>query len=80
MADPNSGSDGAPQWRGLRWYPLQTIHYAAGIAAIAGDQYSALRTLFETQVRSEQGERLSCLEAVIDALGEVEHPTSLFNT
>lgn len=36
----------------LRWYPLLMLIYAGGIAAIAGDNYKQLSTLFTSKIES----------------------------
>ncbi len=37
-------------WSGLRWYPIITLMYAAGIAAVSVENYAALAQLFNTKL------------------------------
>lgn len=59
-------------WLSLRWYPMLLAMYGAGIAAIYGDNYRTLRSLFCTEIRHHQRtERTTVLQATVRAMLEV---------
>lgn len=55
VAEPSLEFGGITTWLYLRHYPALLVLYAAGIAAVASDQHSTLRSLLlEPQIRSAQ--------------------------
>lgn len=60
---------GLTLWLSLRYYPTLFVLYAAGIAAIDGGNYGALRSLFEVDVKSSnRGGHTSVLQATCEAM------------
>jgi hypothetical protein len=48
LADVNTSIGGFTAWINLRWYPLLVLHYYAGIAALANDNWVVLGRVFAT--------------------------------
>jgi hypothetical protein len=71
MAQLNSEAHGGfDVWLGLRWYPLGVLFYASSIAALAGENYALLGTLFSVHGFSRrEGPRLVFMD-VNDGLAE----------
>lgn len=60
---------GLALWLSLRYYPMLFVLYVAGIAAIDGGNYVALKALFEVDVKtSRRGERTTVLRATCEAM------------
>lgn len=70
------GGSGLSTWLGLRWYPLGVLLYASGIAAIGGDNYTMLRSLFYARGNRRRNARplvfLGVNEGLAAANGEFE--------
>ncbi len=72
LAGEIEAKGGIVLWLSLRWYPMQLAMYATGIAAIHGDNYRTLRSLFCTEVRhAQRAERTTVLEATVRAMLEL---------
>jgi uncharacterized caspase-like protein len=60
---------GLTLWLSLRYFPMLFVLYAAGIAAIDGGNYAALKTLFAVEVKSARGgEHTTVLQATCEAM------------
>lgn len=62
IAETAPESGGTVLWLRLRWYPLVLLMYAAGIAAIASHQYSALAVVLATPIPEDPGQMSSGLK------------------
>ena len=51
LGDGEKGSGGTVGWLSLGWYPLCTLVYAAGIAAISGQNYTSLASILTSQIQ-----------------------------
>jgi hypothetical protein len=66
IANSSEAAGGYEAWIGLRWYPVSLVHYCAGIAALAGDNYDAFAALFRARTLgrySEESDRIAFLRA-----------------
>ena len=50
LGEINDVGGGYVSWLGLRWYPVLTLIYAAGIASLSGRNYEIFKTLFQTKI------------------------------
>lgn len=53
LAETDKGSSGLVVLLKISWYPLMLVMYCAGIAAIANQNYRALKVVLETMVQPE---------------------------
>ncbi len=73
LAGEIEAKGGLVLWLSLRWYPMLLAMYGTGIAAIHGDNYRTLRSLFCTEVRHHQrAERTTVLQATVRAMLELK--------
>lgn len=65
---------GLTAWINLRWYPIVLEMYYAGVAAVEGQRYDSLASIFSTTVRSsEYGEpkAVAFVDSVVNAMLEL---------
>lgn len=53
LAEGDKGSSGTVLWLNLSWYPTLYLMYAAGVAALAADNYTTLAKILTTPVHAE---------------------------
>jgi hypothetical protein len=58
---PYQSGGGYVVWQQLSQYPALLLLYGAGIAAVAGERYETLRSLFDTKVVTPDGEMSAAL-------------------
>ena len=54
FAEGDKGSNGTVLWLRLGWYPTLYLMYAAGVAALSSNNYSALASILTTPVHADQ--------------------------
>lgn len=70
LADGTEVRAGKIAWLGLRWYPMMTLLYSGGIAALSSHNFDSLYTLLTTRLatsKTGQGEQ----PAVISTIEEI---------
>ena len=53
FAEGDKGSNGTDLWLRLGWYPVLFLMYAAGVAALSSNNYSALASILTTPVHAD---------------------------
>ncbi len=72
LAGEIESTGGLVLWLALRSYPMLLAMYSGGIAAIDGDNYESLKSLFATRVRNHRrDEPATVLQATVEAMLDV---------
>ena len=78
MAEGDKGTGGTALWLKLGWYPILSLMYSAGIAALSADKYTTLARILTTSVHAEAHDGSDVTPLVIPVIGELTEIVEAF--